>query len=230
VLDRIFGLTTARDIDLVISEGEMPAILPEEVLQSPLPIETLWVPLMVQTDAACHNINLPRITESGMTELEVTRDIVRRKVISVLPGRRKLSMSLICSAVKAMVKYGMQPDDRTLKVWTKSIQSPPGLKKSYEVIIRALPIKSVNWGYVRADHFLAQVGRAYQEVAADEQRKYFASLRNIVGTMGLSDDVAFDSLLGWLDAAAMADERKKHEIEDFVRTRQFKFKRLETSA
>lgn len=225
VLDRVFDKTTANDIDLVAPPGEMPARLPDEVLSSSLRIEMLWATPEEQHFYECYNISLPRITAHGMVNLEVAGNIGRERVISVLPRRRKLEMLSICIAIKAMVKYDMKPDERTTKIWTKSIESPPKLKKIHEFMFWTLPIESVNWDYIRAEHLIYRVTVAYKRSTDSQRRQYLEKLRQVLADMPLNEDVAYRYLMDWLNAVIKSDEERKREIEKFVHDQGFKLRK-----
>lgn len=225
VLDRIFGKTTANDIDLVAPQGEMPAQLPDEVLNSPLRIEMLWITPEEGVSYQCYNINLPRITAHGLMHEEVGDSIRREQLISVLPRRKKLEMLSICIAIKAMVKYGMKPDERTVSLWVKSILSPPKLKKIFAFMFWTLPIESVDWDYVRAEYLINRIGLAYKSSTESQREQYLEKLKQVLAAMPLDDDVAYRCLMNWLDAVIQGDNEKKKEIEKFVHDRGFKLRR-----
>lgn len=224
VLDRIFGKTTANDIDLVAPKGEMPAQLPHDVLNSPLRIEMLWVTPEEEAVYQCYNINLPRITTHGLMQGGVGDSISRERLITVLPRRKKLEMLSICIAIKAMVKYDMKPDERTVNLWGKSILSPPKLKKFFAFMFWTLPIESVDWDYVRADYLMNRIGLAYKSSTESQRGQYLEKLKQVLAAMPLDEDVAYRCLMNWLDAVIQGDNEKKKEIEKFVHDRGFKLK------
>lgn len=196
VLDRIFGKTTANDIDIVARQREMPANLPIEVLESPLPIEMLWLTAEEETAYQCYNINLPRITASGLINRKAADSISREQIITVLPRRKKLEMLSICIAIKAMVKYDMKPNQRTISMWTKSIKNPPKLKKIYAFMFWTVPIESVNWDFVAVSYLINRIGLAYAGSTDTDRGKYLEKLREVLASMPLSRDIAcvFDEL------------------------------------
>lgn len=225
VLDRIIGKTTANDIDLVARPGEMPTRLPEEVLNSPLRVEMLWLTPEEEGAYHCYNINLPRITAHGLMHREVGESINRELLISVLPRRKKLEMLSICIAIKAMVKYDMRPDERTVSLWIKSILSPPKLKKIFAFMFWTLPIESVNWDYVRAEYLINRIDLAYKSSTESQREQYLEKLNYVLATIPLDEDVACRCLINWLDAVIQVDNEKRKEIEKFVHDRGFKLRR-----
>lgn len=225
VLDRILSKTTANDIDLVARQGEMPAQLPDEVINSPLRIETLQVTAEEEAAYQCYNINLPRITAHGLIHGEIGNSISRERLISVLPRRKKLEMLSICIAIKAMVKYDMKPDERTVSLWVKSILSPPKLKRIFAFMFWTLPIESVDWDYVRAGYLIDKIGLAYKNSTESQREQYLEKLKQVLAAMPLEEDVAYSSLMNWLDAVIRGDGEKKSEIEKFVHDRGFKLRR-----
>ena len=225
VLDRIFGKNTANDIDLVATQGEMPAQLPDEVLNSPLRIEMLWVTPEEESTYRCYNINLPRITAHGLIHEEVGENISRERLISVLPRKRKLHMLSICIAIKAMVKYDMKPDERTISLWVKSILSPPRLKRIFAFMFWTLPIESVDWDYIRAEYLIDRIDLAYKNSTESQREQYLEKLKLVLTDMPLDDDVACRCLMNWLDAVIQGDSEKKKVVEKFVHDRSLKLKR-----
>lgn len=219
VLDRIFGKNTANDIDLVSPEGEIPAQLPDEVQNSPLRIEMLWVIPEEEAAYQCYNISLPRITAYGLINKEVGESIRRQRLISVLPRKKKLEIPSICIAIKAMVKYDMRPDERTVSIWAKSILSPPKLKKIYTFMLYTLSIESIDRDYVRAEYLINRIRVSYKSSTQSQRKLYLKKLKQVLATMPLDEDIAYRYLMNWLDALIQGNNKKSKEIESVVHAR-----------
>jgi len=225
VLDRVFCKTTANDIDLVAHQREMPARLPDEVLESPLTIEMLWLPEEDERNCQCYNINLPRITSRGMINQEAARAIGRERIISVLPGRKKLDMLSICAAIKAIVKYGMKLDQRTIKIWSKSIESPLKLKKIRAFTFWTEVRGPVNWDYLGAKYLIERIGLAYISLTDNQRRQYLQKLSQTLVTMPLIGNITYDCLMEWLNVVIGGDDKKKREIEKCIHDQGFKLRK-----
>ena len=224
VLDDIFGKVTANDIDLVVTEGEMPEQLPARVLRSPLRIEMLWNTPEQEAAFRCHNVNLPRLTSHGLINTDVANAMLSDRLITVLPRRKKLTMLSICSAIKPMVKYDMKPSQRTLKIWNDSILNPPGLKKGLQFISDNLPIESVDWDYVRAGNLIDYCGLALKKALPTHRRQYLAKLYEVLLLLDLRGDIAYDHLLSWLGAGLRGDDGRQSTIEKSVHMQGFKLR------
>lgn len=226
VLDRIFEKTTANDIDLVALRGEMPADLPDEVLSSPLPIEMLWKEEKTERSFECYNISLPRIASAGLLNWHIVDSLRSDRTICVLPGVRKVSILSIYAAIKPMVKYDMQPDNRTFRIWLRSIQDPLGWKRGFRWLAQLLDrrIEYVNWDYCRAEHLTFWLDRAYRELTDAQRKQYLHCLKRILEKMPLAADRAYQYLLQWIDASIENDDQKKKQIQDSIGTQRFKWR------
>lgn len=225
VLDRIFEETTANDIDLVTPMREMPAKLPDEVLASPLTIEMLWKDPEANHRFECYNISLPRISSKGLRNWEVADTLRRKRTISTLSRVRKVTISSLYTAIKAMVKYDMQPDDKTFGIWVKSIQDPLQWKQLYRYMVEQIGrIESVNWDYLRAEHLIDWLDRAYGKSADTQRKQYLQCLGGVLAKMPLNADMAYQFLMEWVEASMENNDQKKKQIRETIMSQRFKFR------
>jgi len=225
VLDHIFEKTTANDIDVVTPRGEMPAELPDEVLSSPVPIEMLWKDPKVDHRFECYNTSLPRISSKGLQNWEVADTLRRKRTISALPRVRKVTIASLYIAIKPMVKYEMRPDDKTFDIWVKSIQDPLRWKQLYRSMIEQVGrIESVNWDYLRAEHLIDWLDRAYGESTDTQRKQYLQCLRGVLVKMRLNTDIAYQFLMEWVKASLGNNEQKKKQIRETITSQRFKFR------
>lgn len=225
VLDRIFEKTTANDIDLIAPRGEMPAELPDGVLNAPLRIEMLWKDPKPDHRFECYNTSLPRIGSEGFLNWEVADSLRRNRTISVLPYVRKVSIPSLYIAIKAMVKYDMQPDDKTFSIWVRSTQDPLRWKQLYKLMVDQVGrIESVNWDYLRAEHLIDWLDRAYSESTDTQKKQYLHCLRGVLAKMPLNTDIAYRFLMEWIEASMQSNDQKKRQIWQAITSQRFKFK------
>ncbi len=224
VLDRIFKKTTANDIDLVTPKGEMPAKLPDEVLTSPLTIEMLWKDPEDNLGFECYNISLPRISSKGLLNWKVADILRRKRTISTLPGVRKVTISSLYTAIKTMVKYDVQPDDKTFGIWVKSIQDPLQWKQFYRYIKQIGRIESVNWDYLRAEHLIDWLDRAYGKSTDTQRKQYLQCLGGVLAKMPLNTDMAYPFLKEWVEGSMENNDQKKKQIWKTITSQRFKFR------
>lgn len=225
VLDRIFEKPTANDIDLITLRGEMPTELPDEVLRSPLRIEMLWKDPKADHRFECYNTSLPRISSKGLQNWEVADTLRRKRTISALPGVRKVTMPSLYIAIKTIVKYDMRPDDKTFAIWVKSIQDPLRWKQLYRYMIEEVGrIESVNWDYLRAEHLIDWLDRAYGESTDTQRKQYLQCLSGVLAKMSLNADIAYQVLMEWVEASMENNDQKKKQIRETITSQRFKFR------
>jgi hypothetical protein len=227
VLDRIFGKNTAKDIDLVMPESEMPASLPEEFINSELAIEMVWQSPEDPRGFDFYNISLPRITERGLEEHQAAEELKKDKIIRTLPGIRKVHALSIFTAAKTMAKYGLKPDEKTLRIWKQSILSPLGWKKDlgyyFMSYMERLMGKSYRWDYVRAEYLISKMDRVYETTADVEKPEYLNCVREILLNVPLEDG-AYESLLKYVNAKVEGDNEKINQLMRELREAKFEKK------
>ena len=222
VLDRIFDKNTANDIDLVMPEGEMPAKLPDEIVQAALPIEMIWRSPQDRRGFDFHNISLPRITPDGLANWETAEALKNSKMISALAGIRKIPALTIFIAVKSITKYGLCLDEKTFTIWARSIVSPLGWKEYYRF---AVPwIREINWDYLRAQYLVQRVERAYEKATEHERKMYLDRLREVLTKLELGNDIGYQLLLEYVTAGMEGNIEKSEELVQIIRNRCMKIR------
>ena len=212
VLDRVFNKNTANDIDLVMPEGEMPAKLPDEIVKSGLPIEMIWRIPGDRRVFSFHNISLPRIGPSSCLNWEVAEALKNSKMISTLPGVRKVSALTIFVSVKSMVKYELYLDRKTLKIWARSVLAPLGWKEPFRWLTWQGWVKEINWDYLRAEYLIDWVERVYKKSGQSERRRYLEKLWETSKEMELGEDIGYHFLLKYLSASIEGNIKEVEKI------------------
>jgi len=223
VLDYAFKQNTAKDIDLVIPEYEMPAQLLEEVINSPLVIQMVWQPAGDLRGFDFYNISLPRISLQGFSNWEVAEELKKDRTIQTLPNIRKVPAFSLFSAIKSMAKYSLEPDKKTLEIWKRSVLNPLAWKKElgwpflkYVVGDSVVP----RWEYIRADYLINKMDRVYQTTADREKQKYLECVKRVLLKMKLND-VAHEALLKYVDAKFEGQDEKIDQFMEEIRAAGF---------
>jgi len=227
VLDQIFEQDTAKDIDLVMPKHEMPAALPDELINSDLVIEMVWQSPVDLRGLDFYNISLPRISERGFEECQIAEELKRYREIQTLPGIRKVPALSFFSAIKTMAKYDLEPDMKTLKIWKRSILSPLGWKKELGYFFikytEATMHRQFQWDYVRAEYLISTMEMAYKTTADREKGNYLECVREVLLNLRLQD-IAYEALLKYVNAKVEGDIEKINQLLRDIREARFKQK------
>ena len=219
VLDKAFGRTTARDIDLAMPQGEKPKGLPNEVLESPLVIEMLWLSGCKPHELKSHNISLPRITSKGFVNWDIAEQLKADKTLSVLPRIRKLSAETMFIAVKSIVKYGLKMDKRCLHVWNKSILEPLAWRALPLSLIRYGYFKSFNWDYEKANYLIDHLERVYKGSTEYERSLFISKLLEIMDQMEFYEDEGCSIFLQYVRALVRGNAQVQQRLKGLVQQR-----------
>lgn len=219
VLDKVFGRTTARDIDLVMPQGEKPNKLPNEALESPLIIEMLWLSGYERHELKYHNISLPRITSEGFVNQDIAEELRANKTLSVLPGIRKLPAQIMFSAVKSIVKYDLRMDQRCLHVWNKSIVNPLAWRSLHLMFITYRYFESFDWDYEKVGYLIDRLERACKGNTEYEKSLYFNKLFEIMNQMDFEQDKGSLIFLQYVRDLARGNVQAQQSLKDLVHQR-----------
>jgi hypothetical protein len=223
VLDQIFQRDTAKDIDLVMPEHEMPVALSNELINSDLVIEMVWRSPVDLRGFDFYNISLPRISERGFEECQIAEELKRYKKIQTLRGVRKVPALSFFSAIKTMAKYDLEPNTKTLKIWRQSILSPLAWKKELGYFFLKYTAKLTGrryqWDYMRAEYLISRAERVYETTVDREKEKYLKCVREVLLNLQLQD-IAYEALLKYVNAKVQGDiERINHLWRDIMDAR-----------
>lgn len=219
VLDKVFGETTARDIDLVMPQGEKPKELPGEIVRSPLVIEMLWPSGKEPHGLEYHNISLPRITSKGFVNWDIAEELRTNKTLSVLPGIRKVPAQIVFTTVKSVVKYALKIDEKCFYIWNKSVLNPPAWRTYHLLLIRYGYFKGrqVDWDFEKANYLIDRLERAYKGSTEYEKGLYLNKLVEIMNQMDISKDKGCSTFLQYVRALTGGNAQEQQNLKQLIR-------------
>lgn len=228
VLDQVFRKKSARDIDLVMPWGEMPAALPDEVTQSKLPIEMIWRHPQDRRGFDFYNISMIRQARQGLGPLDLIQDITEKRVITLLPRVRKVTAATIFVTIKSMVKYDLEIDQKVLRAWTKSILDPLRWKQPiwWWLSLRIEKRESIDWDAERAEHLIDWLERVYSKNPDYERREYLERLYQILQQIPLDNDFGYQLLREFVTAWKEGREAQKQNVKQVISDRREERRRL----